>query len=364
MTNAVITAQQGSTQADVGFKNRIINGDMRIDQRNNGNAITALSVYNWPVDRFRFTMGITSGATLQRVADAPAGFTHSVKLTCTTAQTPAAGQYMNFGQPIEGNNVIDLAFGTSSAKTVTLSFWVKSNLTGTFGGCLANYGGTIRSYLFQYTISTANNWEYQTVTIPGDTSGVTWPTDNTMGMYVLFSMGDGTTYQGTANTWAGADYRFASGNVRPMLTLGATWQITGVQLEIGSSATGFEYRNYGDEFQRCLRYCFQSKSYGAALGYSDARILKYEGYAKSAAYWQWVEKSFPVPMRATPTVTVSDGAGTIGRWSAWTSQGGSTANNYTPYTVYCNNNINMTISDYNNSGTYGYWCAVKAEAEL
>lgn len=265
MGQEVVLAQFGSnTNATTfGYRNKIINGTMAIDQRNSGSALTSLTTYNWAVDRFRYTFGISSGATLQRVVDAPlgSGFIYSNKLTCTSPQTPASGQYMNFGQPIEGQNISDLMFGTPYAKTVTLSFWVKCSLTGTFGGNIANYGGSpTRSYVFQYTISVANAWTFITVTIPGDTFSGTWPTDTSMGMFVLWSLGDGSSYQGTANAWQSADVRFASGNVLPMTSYGATWQITGVQLEPGSVYTGFDFRPYGIENFLCQRYYFQGQS--------------------------------------------------------------------------------------------------------
>jgi hypothetical protein len=157
-----------------------------------------------------------------------------------------------FQQKIEGFNTADLAWGTSDAKAVTLSFWVKSNLTGTFGGSLRNSAEN-RGYPFNYTISTSNTWEYKTITISGDTTG-TWLTDNSTGIGVCFSLGMGTTYSNTAGAWATGNYASATGATNVMATLGNTFYITGVQLEVGTSATGFEYRQYQQELALCQRY--------------------------------------------------------------------------------------------------------------
>jgi hypothetical protein len=370
MTNAVITAQIGSSQTDYGFKNRVINGDFRINQRA-GTAlqtgVTGGASY-WLADRFRIggSALATGRFSFQTVADAPAGFVNSGKITVTTAQTPAASDIQVLTQIIEGINVSDFMWGTSSAIAVSLSFWVKANLSGQYVVAIRADSNTA-TYLATYTISSANVWQYVTISIPGPTFG-TWgglTLSTTTGIRLDFNLGTGTSsINASTNTWLTSDFFRTTADVQLIQTLGATWQITGVQLETGSLATGFDYRFYNDELLKCYRYFFQSKGFGTTLSYTDAWIHKYEAYSKPAAYWQWVEKSFPVPMRGTPTVSVSDGAGTIGRWSAWTSQGGGITNGYTPYTVYCNNNINMTVSDYNNSGTFGYWCAVRADSEL
>ena len=156
-------------------------------------------------------------------------------------------------QSIEGYNVGDLAFGTASAKSITLSFWVRSSLTGTFGGVIKNTGAGTRSYPFTYSISSANTWEQKTITIAGDTSG-SWATDNSCGMQVLFGLGVGSTYSGTAGAWAGSNLISATGAVSVLGTLNATWYITGVQLESGSTATDFERRPFATELSLCQRY--------------------------------------------------------------------------------------------------------------
>jgi hypothetical protein len=226
---------------------------MRIDQRNAGASVTLTSGGNFSVDRFQGFEDTDGAMTAQQDSSAPAGFINSVKLTTTTADgSLSASQYALFRQMVEGTNVADLAWGTASAKTVTLSFWVRSSLTGTFGGALGNSAFN-RSYPFTYSISVADTWEYKTVTIAGDTSG-TWLTTTGTGIRVNFGLGVGSDYNGTAGAWAGAGYLSATGATSVIGTLNATWYITGVQLEVGSVATPFERRDYGRELAMCQRY--------------------------------------------------------------------------------------------------------------
>ena len=236
-----------------GFRNKIINGDMRIDQRSPGAAITLGSVGLYDVDRWFGTEDSDGTMTMQQSSVAPSGFANSVVLTTGTADASlGAAQYVLVGQAIEGFNVTDFAYGTASAKTTTLSFWVRSSLTGTFGGAFKN-SASDRSYPFTYDISLANTWEYKTVTVPGDTSG-TWLTDNGVGLFVIFGLGSGSTYSGTAGSWASANYITATGATSVIGTAGATFYLTGVQLEVGSAATPFERRNYQQELAMCQRY--------------------------------------------------------------------------------------------------------------
>jgi hypothetical protein len=244
----------GTTTGYYGFKNRIINGAMVIDQRNAGAASTS-SISGYFLDRWNVTQSTTGKLIAQQNAGSvtpPTGFINYLGVTSQSAYSIAAGDYYRIYQPIEGLNMADLAWGTASAATVTLSFWVRSSLTGTFGGALQNNANN-RSYPFSYTISSANTWEQKTITIVGDTSG-TWLTTNGVGMYVFFGLGVGSTYSGTAGSWAGANYMSATGATSVVGTSSATFYITGVQLEKGSTATSFDYRPYGTEFQLCQRY--------------------------------------------------------------------------------------------------------------
>jgi hypothetical protein len=237
-----------------GFRNRIINGDMRIDQRNAGASVAAGagSTYS-TVDRWRTERSGGGAFTIQQVTTAPTGFQNSALVTVTTVDSSiAAGDFYDIQQFIEGFNVADLGWGTASAQAVTLSFWVRSSVTGTFAGGLGN-GAADRSYVFTYAISAANTWEYKTVTIPGDTSG-TWVTNNGRGMVLTYDFGNGSSYQAAAGSWVGQYAVATSGSVKLISTLSATWQVTGVQLEAGSVASPFERRDYGRELMLCCRY--------------------------------------------------------------------------------------------------------------
>jgi hypothetical protein len=278
------------------FKNRIINGDMRIDQRNAGAAVTATG--SFPVDRF-FVFNNTDGAfSAQQDSSAPAGFVNSLKITTTTADATLTGtQQLVFQQYIEGFNVADLGWGTVSAKTVTISFWVRSSLTGTFGGALQN-SATDRSYPYTYSISSADTWEYKTIIVPGDTTG-TWLTTNDRGIRVRFGLGVGPDRSGTAGAWNSNNNISATGAVSVIGTLNATWYVTGVQFEVGSVATPFERRPYGTELMLCQRYYYKIKAVATvnsiAIGFNDSTT--------SILFLNY----FPVSMRTNPTALEQTG---------------------------------------------------------
>ncbi len=289
---------QGAAASPYTLKNRIINGSMQIDQRNAGASVSVgVGASAYPVDRFFVDNGTDGAYTVQRVAEAPAEFTNSLKVTVTTADASlGATQYSSCIQSIEGFNIADLAWGTANAKPVTLSFWVRSSLTGTFGGSLRGASST-RSYPFTYAISAANTWEQKTIVIVGETSG-TWLVDNSLGVQVMFGLGVGSNFLGTAGAWENASKRSATGATNIISTLNATWQITGVQLEKGSTATPFERRMYGTELALCQRYYFKditSNNYGSfAMG---------SAYSSTTAQIVYPHK---VTMRtASPTVSVS-----------------------------------------------------------
>ena len=258
MTQAVALAQQASTGVSQGFKNRIINGAMVIDQRNAGASVTGNdNVYG--VDRFRVQVSQSSKFTMQQNAGSvtpPAGFTNYLGITSSSAYSVTSSDYFFLQQRIEGYNVADLDFGKSTAKTITISFWVRSSLTGTFGGVLGN-SAFDRSYPYTYTINAANTWEYKTITIAGDTTGTWVGATNGLGLRVRFGLGVGSDFSGTAGAWAGAGYSSATGATSVVGTNGATFYITGVQLEVGSTATSFDYRPYGTELALCQRYYYR-----------------------------------------------------------------------------------------------------------
>jgi len=274
-----------------GYKNRIINGAMVIDQRNAGASVTPTNG-QYTLDRFLISIGggETGKLSIQQNAGAvtpPAGFINYLGVTSLTSYTVPIASWFSLLHEIEGLNVADLAWGTASASTITLSFWVRSSLTGTFGGALNNSGNT-RNYPYTYTISVANTWEKKSVTIAGDTSG-TWLTTNGIGIQVGFALGAGTTESGTAGAWTATRAFSATGATSVVGTNGATFYITGVQLEKGSTATSFDYRPYGTELALCQRY-FQKNPilYGGAFSSAGAGL----GYV------------YPVVMRANPTATL------------------------------------------------------------
>ena len=295
MTTSNILSQLGSAGVSTGFKNRIINGAMVIDQRNAGASVSVNSAGAfYATDRFRLSGAASAGVfTGQQTSTAPVGFVNSLKITTTTSATPASGDSYYVVQNIEGYNVADLNWGTANAKTVTLSFWVYSSLTGTFGGALSNNGVT-RSYPFTYSIPVANTWTQISVTVAGDTTG-TWTTDNSTGIRVYFSLGTGSTLSGSAGAWAGAQYISATGATSVVGTNGATFYITGVQLEVGTTATNFEVRDIGRESILCYRYYWKGIAGGSNYVFT-------QGNSVGATP---VPATLPVNMRASPTIAYS-----------------------------------------------------------
>ena len=294
--NSVTPAKMANGGAEFGMRNRIINGAMMIDQRNAGASVTPISG-QYTLDRWRCFLTQSSKYTVQQNAGSvtpPVGFSNYLGVTSSSAYSLLAGDYFFSSQSIEGLNLSDLAWGTANAQTVTLSFWVRSSLTGTFGGSLVN-GDSNRSYPFTYTISTANTWEQKTVTIVGDTTG-TWLTTNGRGCQLRFSIGTGATYSGSAGSWASADYASATGATSVVGTNGATFYITGVQLEKGTQATAFEWRSYGTELALCQRYY---QKLGNAV--NDVYVVS---QAINNGFTIGTTLSY-VTKRATPTVTIS-----------------------------------------------------------
>jgi len=268
-------------------KNIIINGAQMVDQRNSGSSVTMSSSATFITDRFKCWEDTDGGLTAQQTSEAPPGFKRSLKFTVTSADSSiGASQYAMLRYPVEGYDMEDQNWGTSDAGTLTLSFWVRASITGTFGGGFVNSSDN-RSYPFTYAISSANTWEKKTVTVAGDQTG-TWNAGTSACVNIHWSLGIGSNSQGTAGQWQAGNKYTASGETALIANNGATWQITGIQFERGSSATDFEYKSYCDELARCQRYFF--KMDGQPYG---ARGLANEGYFN----FMW-----PTTMRADPTL--------------------------------------------------------------
>jgi hypothetical protein len=275
---------------------------MTIDQRNAGASVTITNTsgLTYTLDRWAAFGSAASKFSVQQDAGAvtpPAGFTDYLGVTSLSAYSVGSGEQFVIGQVIEGFNVADLGWGTANAKTITISFWVRSSLTGTFGGSLRN-SALNRSYPFSYTITAANTWEQKSITIAGDTSG-TWLTTNGAGILCYWSLGTGSTLSGTASAWAGSNFVSATGATSVVGTSGATFYITGVQLEVGTQATSFEYRQYQQELALCYRYAMVTDTTVFTSGIGD-------GTTKI-----WATTTFPVPMRAAPSTVTASGTCTF-----------------------------------------------------
>ena len=304
--NTITDASGGSTASINGLTpqasnmqpfNRIINGAMTVDQRNAGASVTPTGgIYT--LDRWRAYTTAASKFSVQQSSSAPLGFKNSALITSLSAFSISSTEEMIFFQKIEGANVYDLGWGTADAKQITLLFWVRSSLTGTFGGALRN-GAADRSYPFAYTILSANTWEQKSVNISGDTSG-TWLTTNGVGIEVLFSIGTGASSSGTAGAWASASHVSATGSTSLVGTSGATFYITGVQLEAGSTASSFAHENYSDTLQKCQRYYEKSYDINTVAGTNTfSGAIRFRTASTSVE----APLKFTQTKRATPTVT-------------------------------------------------------------
>ena len=309
ISGSQITFSDGSTQNTApngSFKNRIINGDMRINQRALGTVTVNSSGYN-TVDRWQANQTAAGKYSVQQSSTAPAGFSNSILCTSLSAYSVSSTDIFFLVQPIEGYNTADLAWGTADAQSVTLSFRVRSSLTGTFGGALANATQDY-CYPFTYTISSANTWQTISVTISGATAG-TWVTNNGVGVQVIFGLGGGSTRSGTASSWTTSGIYTATGATSVVGTNGATFYITGVQLEKGSTATSFDYRPYGTELALCQRYC-------PVFNFSSGSTADtYRGFAANTTLSDY-DLQLPVAPRTPPTGITASGTFGVGNGAA------------------------------------------------
>jgi len=276
-----------------GRRNIITNGAMNLDQRNSGSEVVPSSDA-YTLDRFRYNASQASKLKVQQNAQAitpPSGFSNYLGVTVNATHTVASTDNFFLTYFVEGHDSAHLDFGKSTAKTVTLSFYVQSSLTGTFSGSIVNSAEN-RAYPYTYTISSANTWERKTITIAGDTSGTWIGATNGKGLMLTFSLGMGSNFTGTAGQWNGAqDFGATGETVKLVENASAQWKMTGVQLEVGSQATPFEHKSFGEELALCQRY------------FSKAGIAHYHDVTSGRNYG--ANTGLPTEMRANPTIVAS-----------------------------------------------------------
>ena len=283
------------TQGATGRKNLVINGAMTVAQRV-GTTSTVANNYDATPDRIRQEAYGDATASWQQVTDAPVGFKNSLKVTCAGTALPSAGNTLRLMTGLEGQDIAHLEYGTAQAKNATLSFYVKASETGIYSTALVNIApsGNIvsnvnRSHIKTYTIDSANTWEYKTLTFSGCPDG-TWGSSNSNGITIVFDLGSGSNHQGAKDSWLTTSDTFAAGQVSLGDSNGGSWQMTGLQLELGSVATDFEHRSYGEELALCERY------YEVTQGGTTE-------YAETTGNYL-VSVPFRVKKRASPTLTV------------------------------------------------------------
>jgi hypothetical protein len=359
---------QGAAASPYVLKNRIINGAMVIDQRNAGASVTITdtSANTYTLDRWLAYGSSASKFSVQQNAASvtpPTGFSNYLGVTSLATTTVGSSDRYYIGQFIEGFNTADLGFGTASASTVTLSFWVRSSLTGTFGGTLMNNANN-RNYPFTYTISVANTWEQKSVTIAGDTTGTWVGGTNGIGIKVFFGLGVGSAASGTAGAWGAGNFNSATGATSVVGTNGATFYITGVQLEQNTVATPFERRLYNQELANCQRYYQKTYSQNLTPGTNLGDIRTQPSISSPASIsgqaltlFCWLKTT----MRTVPTIVYYDSAGTVSKITGIASNTGQT------------NGVSLNDVQISDSGIqfraydiayYGFGLAFTASAEL
>lgn len=291
----------------ISFKNRIINGAMVIDQRNAGASVTT----GYPVDRWQTYQSTTSKYTFQQNQGSitpPVGFVNYLGSTVASAYSATAADAFILYQWIEGYNIADFNFGSANATTVTVSFWVRSSLTGTHSGSLVN-NAQDRSFPFTFTVNAANTWEKKSITIVGCPDG-TWLTTNGQGLAVIFNLGCGSNFLATAGAWTNSSKYGVTGSVNIVATAGATFYVTGVQLEAGTQATTFDYRSYPTELAMCQRYYETSITGTAVANQVTAPSRMVATSFTSTSLNQNI--SFKVTKRSVPTITTYTASGLPG----------------------------------------------------
>ena len=356
--------QLGQGNASI-MKNRIINGAMVIDQRNAGASVTITSGGTFTLDRWKSEVSQASKFSVQQNASSvtpPVGFTNYLGITSLSAYSVGASEQFLQRYNIEGFNTADLDWGTANAKTVTLSCWVRSSLTGAFGGSFQN-SATDRNYPFSYTISSANTWELKSITVAGDTTG-TWLTTNGVGIRVNFSVGSGSTYSGTAGSWGSTYYVSATGATSVVGTNGATFYITGVQLEVGTQATSFEYRQYGTELALCQRYFEKSYNLNIAVGTASTAYSAWSSSGSAGglttAYLDG-NIQFKVPKRDTPSMAAWDEANNSGKCTRISPGILATSNQDLGFAQTAFNSVNVSSTSGASAGRFTFNWTSNAE---
>jgi hypothetical protein len=337
-------------------RNRIINGNMVIDQRNAGASVTATDA-GYTLDRWQTFSGAASKFTVQQQTSVvPTGFTNALKVTSSSAYTAAAGEAFSVNQNIEGYNVADLGFGTANAKTITISFWVYSSLTGTFSAAIRNSAAT-RSYPFNYSVPSASTWTQISVTIAGDTTG-TWLTTNGIGLALTFNLGSGSNFLGTAGAWNSSFNVGATGSVSVVGTNGATWYITGVQLEVGTKATPYEMQIYSDQLAQCQRYYEKSYNQSVVPGTASGPGRITLGVSTTLGGTWFNATVFKISKRTSPTVTTFS---TVNGTSGVVCQDNATD---VAASILQTGEFGFDISWINGAGRFGGFYQFTASAEL
>ena len=334
-------------------RNRIINGAMMIDQRNAGASVSVTDSNQYTLDRWQGVSSQPSSKfTIQQSSTAPNGFSNSLLVTSSSGYSVGSGDYFMVRQKIEGFNTFDLGWGTAAAKSVTISFWVRSSLTGSFGAAVVNSANSY-SYPFSYFVNNANTWEQKTISLPGPTAGTWIGATNGIGLQLKLSLGTGSTYSGTANTWASADLLQPTGSTSLVGTSGATWYVTGVQIESGTVATPFEYRSYGQELALCQRY------YEVLLADSTATWSNGHGYNLNI----YLQHKWNVPKRIRgATIVFSDSSANLFTMYGTTSSSSTLAGVLTGNPTLASSDVDrlsfyLTVTDgqYTNYGTSVLW---------
>jgi hypothetical protein len=364
--------QIGGQDTTFGGRNRIINGAMVIDQRNAGASQTWNNSNGYTLDRYFAYASNGGGAfSTQQVTDAPSGFTNSLKITVTTADSSLATSDIYFlQQKIEGYNVADLGWGSAGAQAITVSFWTKSSITGSFPLTIIDSAGgaNYRSYGVLYTINQANTWEYKTMTIPGETAGNAWNKTNGTGMQVSFGLGGGSQYIASPNVWTTNKEAYnLTGNTNLISTNNATLQITGLQVEKGSSATAFEHRQYGTELSLCQRYYENSYPVGSAVGSTQTSSPQGGTFMWRTRSDGWYESmnsgstQFKIPKRTSPGLRYWDYAGNLSKVGVLYGSSNQAITAGSPVSGSSTNGFYADVNTVVSSVVFIYW---EANAEL